>query len=496
MQLTNTLTRAKEEFKPLKQDKIKIYYCGPTPYNYAHIGNLRAYLFSDMVIRTLRFLGYKAETTMNITDIDDKTIRDSQKERVDLMTFTQKYTKFFLDDLEKLRIKKADNISPISQLIPEMVEIINWLLTKWYAYLADDGSIYYSISKFKNYGQLAHLDFAWMKSSVRINNDEYEKDEVADFALWKAYNEQKDWPNKWEGKFIIPSPLTPLPEGEGNKEITIWWRPGWHIECSACNLKFFGPQIDLHMGGIDNIFPHHQNEIAQSEAYTGKVFSKYWMHNWHVLVNNKKMSKSAHNFYTLLDVEEKMKSEASLDLIHRWYRFMSYGAKYSDSFNFTFDKLRQAITNIRSFDEVFKRIKNYKPKTGKTTKEVSQNLQNYITDYISALEDDFNTVEALVPVFEFVKYINSGIDNNSLNSGEIEATIWVFKTFNEVLDIFDFNIFQANEEIPTEILDLLNARNKAKTEKNYNLSDEIRDKITNLWYKIIDDKQGSRAEKI
>lgn len=485
MQLTNTLTRKKEEFKPLKQDKIKIYYCGPTPYNYAHIGNLRAYLFSDMVIRTLRFLGYKAETTMNITDIDDKTIRDSQKEKVDLMIFTQKYTNFFLEDLEKLRIKKADNISPISELIPEMVEIINWLLAKWFAYLADDGSIYYSISKFKNYGQLAHLDFAWMKSSVRIDNDEYEKDQAADFALWKAHTPEKDWPNKWEGKFII-----------NWEEKVIPGRPGWHIECSACNLKFFWPQIDIHMGGIDNIFPHHQNEIAQSEAYTGKVFSKYWIHNWHVLVDNKKMSKSAKNFYTLLDVEEKMKSEASLDLIHRWYRFMSYGAKYSDSFNFTFDKLRQAITNIKSFDEVFKRIKNYKPKAGKTTKEVSQNLQNYITNYISALEDDFNTVEALVPVFEFVKYINSGIDNASFNSGEIEAIIWVFKTFNEVLDIFDFKIFDQITEIPVEILDLLDSRNKAKSQKNFKLSDEIRDKITKLWYKIIDDKDWSRVEKI
>lgn len=485
MQLTNTLTRLKEELKPLKQDKIKIYYCGPTPYNYAHIGNLRAYLFSDMVVRTLRFLGYKAETTMNITDIDDKTIRDSQSQWVDLKTFTEKYTKLFFDDLEKLKIKKADNISAISLLVPEMIKIINGLLAKWYAYLATDGSIYYSISKFKNYWQLAHLDFTWMKESVRIDNDEYEKDQAADFVLWKAYNEQKDWPNKWEWKFVI-----------NWEEKIISGRPGWHIECSACNLKFFGPQIDIHMWGIDNIFPHHQNEIAQTESFTGKTFSKYWIHSGHLLVDNKKMSKSAKNFYTLLDVEEKMMWEASLDLIHRWYRFMSYGAKYSDSFNFTFDKLRQSITNIRSFDEVFKRIKNYKPKVGKTSKEVSQKIQEFIWDYISALEDDFNTVEALVPVFEFVKYINLGIDNNSLNSGEIEAIIWVFKTFNEVLDIFDFKIFEQNEEIPGEILDLLNSRNNAKKEKNYNLADELRDKITNFWYKIIDDKEGSRAEKI
>ncbi|EKE27204.1 MAG: hypothetical protein ACD_4C00002G0001 [uncultured bacterium (gcode 4)] len=485
MELTNTLTRKKEVFKPLKEQKVKIYYCWPTPYNYAHIWNLRAYLFSDMVVRTLRFLWYKAETTMNITDIDDKTIRDSQKEWIDLKTFTKRYFDYFLEDLENLWIRKADNIAPISDLIDVMIEIINWLLAKWFAYLAEDWSIYYSIQKFKNYWDLAHLDKEWMKSWVRVNLDEYEKENIWDFALWKAYDPDKDWPNKWEGKFIV-----------NNEEKIISWRPGWHIECSACNLKYFWEQIDIHMGWIDNIFPHHQNEIAQSEAFTWKTFSKYWMHNWHVLVDNKKMAKSANNFYTLKDVVEKLKDEVNVSYIYRGYRFMNYWAKYSESFNFTFDRLKQSIQNIKSFDEVFKRMKNYKSNQGKVSKEISENLWYFIQWYINCLEDDFNTVEAITYVFDFIKFVNSKIDKNEINSNELEAIIWVFRTFNEVLNVFDFDILENDEEIPQNISDLFDYRNKAKLDKDFVMADKIRDQILKLWYKIVDDKNWSRVEKI
>ncbi|MDD2487417.1 MAG: cysteine--tRNA ligase [Candidatus Gracilibacteria bacterium] len=484
MQLTNTLTRKKENFKPMKEEKVKVYYCGPTPYDYTTIGNFRAYLVSDMVVRTLRFLGYKVETSMNITDIDDKTIKNSQIEGVDLKTFTERYFNYFLIDLENLGIRKADNISPISLLIPEMVSMINGLLEKGYAYLAEDGSIYYSIAKFKNYGDLAHLDKKGMKTGVRISLDEYEKEEVGDFALWKAYDEKNDGPNRWEGKFMI-----------NGKEETIYGRPGWHIECSACNMKFFGEQIDLHMGGIDNIFPHHQNEIAQTEAYTGKIFSKYWLHNGYLLVDNKKMSKSKKNFYTLVDVVDKMKGEANESYIYRGYRFMNYGAKYSESFNFTFDRLRQAIQNIKTFDEAFRRIKNYKKIEGKVSKETSDNLQYFVQNYITSLEDDFSTVEALVSVFDLVKYVNSGIDDNLFNSAEIDAIIGVFKTFNEVLNVFDFNIFEEQEPIPENIIKLLEQRNAEKSAKNFEMADKLRDEISLLGYKIVDDKNGSRAER-
>ena len=233
---------------------------------------------------------------MNITDIDDKTIRDSIKAKESLLSFTQKYSKIFFEDLEKLSVIPADNISPISELIPEMIHITNNLLKKGYAYLADDGSIYYSIKKFASYGKLAHLDMSGMKASIRINNDEYEKENVGDFVLWKAYDATRDGENFWDATFTI-----------NGKKVKVPGRPGWHIECSACNLKFFGPEIDLHMGGVDLIFPHHQNEIAQTEACTGKRFSRYWMHGGHLTIEGKKMSKSLGNFYTLRDIEKHFK---------------------------------------------------------------------------------------------------------------------------------------------------------------------------------------------
>ncbi|MDD2566271.1 MAG: cysteine--tRNA ligase [Candidatus Gracilibacteria bacterium] len=484
LQLTNTLTRKKENFKPLREEKVKVYFCGPTPYNYSHIGNLRAYLFSDMVVRTMRFLGNKVETVMNFTDIDDKTIKQSIEQNISLKDLTQKFSNLFLEDLEKLGINKADNISPISDLIPEMVLIINGLLDKGYAYLADDSSIYFSISKFKTYGELAHLDIAGMKSSVRINNDEYEKEEVADFALWKAYDETKDGPNKWEGKFTI-----------NGEEKVIYGRPGWHIECSACNMKYFGPQIDLHMGGIDNIFPHHQNEIAQTEAYTGKTFSKYWMHNGHVLVDNKKMAKSKDNFYTLRDLEEKTKDLFSSSELYRGYRIMNLQARYEESFNFTFDKLNQAVVTLKGFDEVLRRIKSYKAESGKFQKEVSENIQSFIQRYIEFLEDDFDTPNALTIIFECIKYINSGIDENLFSSEEINALVDLLKTFDQVLNFIDFSILEKDIEIPEEVAELLAKRIEAKIAKNYSLADEIRIKIEELGFVIKDDKSGSRVEK-
>lgn len=504
MKLTNTLTRQKEVFKPLKEEKVKVYFCGPTPYNYSHIGNLRTYIYEDIIIKTLRFLGFKIESTMNITDIDDKTIRDSIKTGVSLFELTTKYTEIFFEDLEKLWIQKADNVSPISELIDEMVLIINGLLAKWYAYLADDGSIYYSISKFNNYWKLAHLDLKWMKQSVRINNDEYEKEEVADFVLWKAYDETRDWPNKWKGEFEFELDEKNIsPKNKNNEDsktenqkpkTIIWWRPGWHIECSACNLKFFWPQIDLHMWAVDNIFPHHQNEIAQTEAYTGKTFSKYWLHTGHLLVDNKKMSKSLGNFYTLRDLEETTGNCFSEDKLYRWYRLMVMQSKYADSFNFSFDKLKQAVDTLKNFDEVLKRIKYYKGVDSKFKKDVSQNMQFFMQNFITYLEDDFDLPNALTVVFDLVRYTNSWIDDNYFSQGEIKAVIDLFKSFDQVLTIFDWKILDSENNIPEEISQLLEKRTVAKKEKNFDLADSIRQKIESKWYKIVDDKEGSRIE--
>ncbi len=340
LHLYNTLNREKERFKPLRQDEVKVYFCGPTPYNYAHIGNLRAYLFEDIVIRTLKFLGYRVKTVMNVTDIDDKTIRDSQKSGKTLKEFTEFYTTEFLKDLDRLGIQRADTIAPISTLIDEMRVMIQGLLDRDFAYIADDGSVYYRVEKFKNYGKLANLDTKGMISSVRINNDEYDKDQIADFALWKAYNGEADGENFWEIEVF---------EKNGNEKISkiLKGRPGWHIECSACNYKFFGEQIDIHMGGIDNLFPHHQNEVAQTEAFTGKQFSKYWLHGGHLLVDNKKMSKSAGNFYTLRDIIEKWSEKFDEKIVCRAMRLMNLQNRYRENFNFTNDRLESAINTIK-----------------------------------------------------------------------------------------------------------------------------------------------------
>lgn len=484
LHIYNTLTLQKEKFKPLRQEEVKVYFCGPTPYNFAHIGNLKTYIFEDYVIKALRFLGYKAKTTMNITDIDDKTIRDSQKFGEKLIPYTEKYTKYFLEDLKKLNITLADNVAPISWLIDEMVEMINGLIKRWYAYLWEDGSVYYEIKKFKRYGNLAHLDFSGMKESVRINNDEYDKENAADFALWKAWKED-DGENYWEKEFDF----------NGEKKI-LKGRPGWHIECSACNMKYFGAQIDIHMGWVDNIFPHHQNEIAQTEWYTGKKFANYWIHGWHITVNGKKMSKSLGNFYTLRDLEEKFSQIEKKDL-YRAIRLAFMNAKYRESVDFSFEKLEQNFTNIKKIDESIKKLSRLiatgNLTEGKFRRDIREELQDFIGEYIEKLEDDFNMPEALSIFFLFITFANTHIDSGKLSLGEAQAILNMYETFNQVLSIMNFDFVE--EEVPAEILEKFEERNEAKKQKDFEKADSIRDELLELWYKIVDDRSGSRVEK-
>ncbi|GAB0174812.1 MAG: cysteine--tRNA ligase [Candidatus Altimarinota bacterium] len=500
LKLYNTLSRKIETFKPLKQDEVKVYYCGPTPYNYAHIGNLRNYLMDDFIVRSLRFLGYKVKTTMNITDIDDKTIRDSQKSGKSLRDFTEYYTHEFFHDCARLSIIPADNIKPISELIDDMGLIINGLIQKGYAYLADDGSIYYSVTKFEKYGNLAHLDFKGMISSVRIDNDEYDKEQVADFALWKAYDKEADGENKWSISVSI----------DGKRQI-IEGRPGWHIECSACNKHFFGDQIDIHMGGVDLIFPHHQNEIAQTEAFTGKEFSKYWLHGGHLLVDNKKMSKSANNFYTLRDILEKMKS-GDEKLVCRGFRLMGLQNSYRENFNFTYERLTSAINTIHGVDEMLKRLGRYvgnfipteqvrnnhgKLKHPDISREFRDNQQYFMQLFIEKLEDDFDTVSAMTVIFEFQTYVNSGIDTEIFSFEEAKSLIDILRSWDEVLAIFDFSLLENTEIIPEEITKLALDRVDAKIAKNWGEADRIRDELSSKGWKMIDEAGGKwRVEKV
>ena len=503
LHLHNTLTKELEKFKPLKDDEVKVYFCGPTPYNFAHIWNLKTYIFEDYAIKSLKFLWYKVKTTMNITDIDDKTIRDSQKNNEKLLDLTKRYSDYFIQDLKKLNITLADNIVPISTLIDEMVLMINGLLKKWYAYLADDGSIYYDIKKFKKYWNLAHLDFSWMKTSVRINNDEYEKENASDFALWKAWKDE-DGENFWSWEFYIPLDKGGSDQREQGdlwkewQKVILKWRPGWHIECSACNLKYFWAQIDIHMWWIDNIFPHHQNEIAQSEAYNWKTFSKYWLHSGHITVNGKKMAKSAKNFYTIKDLEEKY-NDISKSILYRAIRLSFMNARYRDSVDFSFEKLEQNFTTIKKLDEVIKKldrnIKSWTLKEAKFRRDLRDELQAYVQEYASRIEDDFNMPEALSILFSYITLVNTQIDSWELSIWEAKSLMDMFKTFDFILSIFDFWVL--NEvEIPENIISKLNDRNEAKKSKDFTKADLIRDELLSLWYKIIDDRSGSRVEKI
>lgn len=483
LKLHNTLSRELETFRPLRQENVKVYYCGPTPYNYAHIGNLRAYLFEDFVIRTLRYLGWRVETVMNVTDIDDKTIRDSQKQGIPLKELTERYTEYFLEDLAKLRIVPADKIVPISTLVDDMAAMIQKLLDRGYAYVSEDGSVYYSISRFKKYGELAHLDVSGMISNVRIDNDEYEKDSVADFALWKAYDAASDGENKWIAKLTV----------EG-KEVELPGRPGWHIECSACNMKHHGPQIDIHMGGIDNLFPHHQNEVAQTEACTGKPFSKYWMHGGHLLVDNKKMAKSAGNFYTLRDIVEKVGSEKA-ESVYRGFRLMALQTQYRENFNFTFDRLEASMRTLAGFDETFRRLSRFEAKEGKVNRDFRNELQGYVQAYVEALENDFSTSEALAVVFAFQTFVNASIDSGKLSVPEKESVIEMFRSFDSVLALFDFSLLEAVKVDP-ELDIMLEDRNIAKASKDYATADRLRDEILAKGYKIVDTKDGSYLEPV
>jgi len=487
MKLYDTKTRKIQKFKPLTDREVKIYYCGPTVYNYAHIWNLRTFVFEDIVVKTLKFLWYKVKTVMNLTDVDDKTIKSSIQAWETLKNYTEKYTKIFLEDIEKLWITKADDVIPVTTLIPEMVRMINTMLNRKNAYLSDDWSIYFNIKTSRGYWKFANLDMSWMKDWVRIDNDEYEKDAASDFVLWKTWKES-DQENFWEEEFMIDW-----------KKVTLKWRPGWHIECSACNIKHFWPQIDIHMGWIDLIFPHHQNEIAQTEACTRKEFSKYWLHSGHLMVDWKKMSKSLNNFYRLEDIEKKYK-DTNQSVLFRAIRLWFINAKYSSQLDFSFSKLEANINAINSIDETLKLVDREIKSWEKKVKWISIDFRNYIQEvmqgYVVQLEDDFNVPEALAVYHDLAKFTNTWIRDNDLSLEEIKGIKDMFNTMNQVLWIFDFSILEALVEISDDILKKLEERDDAKKEKNFELADKLRDELLSDWYKIVDSREGSRIERI
>lgn len=445
----NTLNREKEIFTPIDPPNVDFYSCGPTVYNYAHIGNYRAYIFADILKRVLLYEGYKIKHIMNLTDIDDKTIRESQKEGKTLKEFTEFYTEEFFKDIKALNILEPTKFTKATNYIPEMVEIIKKLLDKKLAYKSADGSIYFDIKKFKNYGALSHIILEEQKENAggRIKKDEYEKENAQDFALWKAWDAQ-DGNVFWETEL-----------GKG--------RPGWHIECSAMSMKNLGEQIDIHTGGVDNIFPHHENEIAQSEGATGKQFVKYWMHNEWVLVDQKKMAKSFNNFYTLRDLIAKNINPLA-------YRFWLLMANYRTRVNFVWEALEGAETAL-------KRLYGLYLELGDEMGEIHKEYQNKFKEY---LEDDLDTPRALSLLWDVIK-------DENMSNGDKKATIL---DFDKVLGLGFENL--KHEIIPAKILKLAKEREATRKNKDFKKSDEIRKEINSLGYEVKDTPEEQKISKI
>ena len=493
----NTFTRKKEEFVPLEDKTVKLYTCGPTVYDLAHIGNFRAYMFEDLLHRYLEYRGYKVVRVMNITDVDDKTIAGSEKEGISLKEYTERYTKSFIEDMETLRVKKPDYLPRATETIPEMVVLVKKLLEKGYAYRKEN-SVYFRLSKFPEYGKLSHIDLSGIKPGARVETDEYTKEDVRDFALWK---DSKKGEISWDTDI-----------GKG--------RPGWHIECSAMSMKYLGETFDIHTGGVDNLFPHHENEIAQSEAATGKQFVKYWMHCAHLLVNNEKMSKSKGNFYTIRDLLKKGYNSAGI-------RYLLLTTHYKAMLNFTEKSLAQAENTVRNYNDFYQKLNFYKGTAfnqklsdkqmkcsgaihrlsdkqmecsgaiHRTKFAFNQKLSDGVKiakeQFISHLDDDLNISPAMAGVFNLIKESNICLNNGSFNEKNISEVKTFLEEIDTVLAILESG--EKKKKLSGEIEKLIEEREQARKEKNFKRADEIRDYLKEQGIVLEDTPDGTIWKK-
>jgi cysteinyl-tRNA synthetase len=463
----NSLSREKELFKPIHDREVRMYTCGPTVYHYVHIGNLRTFVFEDLLRRTLKFFGFRVQQVMNLTDVDDKTIRGALSQKVSLDTFTQKYKDAFFEDLKTLLVQPVEHYPAATDYIVPMIQMVEALLKKGMAYKGKDGSIYYPIAKFPQYGSLSHLKIEELKAgaSERVAADEYDKESIADFVLWKAYDQERDGSIFWESPF-----------GPG--------RPGWHIECSAMSMKLLGETLDIHVGGIDNMFPHHENEIAQSEAYTGKKFVNLWMHAEHLIVEGKKMSKSLGNFYTLRDL-------LNLGYTGIEIRYMLLHTHYKTQLNFTVSGLAAIKSSLQRLQDFIYRLHTY----SEPGKEGS--LQLHLTkawhQFAHGLADDLNISQSLAALFDLVREVNILMDQRQLSEKEAKEVLEALQKWNEVLAILDFSFL--SPAIPTEVQALFDQRMDARKGKNWALADSLRNQIVSKGYIIEDSPTGARLKK-
>ncbi len=460
----NTLTRRLEEFVPLEGRTVRLYTCGPTVYNYAHIGNFRAYIFEDLLRRYLKFLGYTVVQVMNLTDVDDKTIKGAREQGKSLREFTQVYKDAFFQDLQTLGVEPAEHYPAATECVPEMIALIQRLMERGFAYASDDRSIYFSIAKFADYGKLAHLDRAGLKAGARVAQDEYEKESAADFALWKAWDEQ-------DGEVAWDSPW-----GRG--------RPGWHIECSAMSMKYLGPTFDLHTGGVDNIFPHHEDEIAQSEAATGRPFVKYWMHCAHLIVDGRKMSKKLGNFYTLRDVLDR-------GYTGREIRYELMATHYRQWLDFTFPALDAARSALGRIDEFTARLRHCAA-TAAAAAQAPEWAAEGRAAFCAALDDDLNIAGALGALFDLIHAGNKALDAGQVAPPAAAATITLLHDLDRVLGLLQ----PEAAAIPPAVQDLVARRQQARQAKNWAESDRIRDELTRMGFAVKDTPQGPELKRI
>ena len=459
MKVYNTLTRKKEELVPITPGEIKMYACGPTVYNYIHIGNARPLCIFDILRRYLEYRGYNVKFVQNFTDIDDKIIRRANEEHVDFSEISERYIKEFWTDADGLNVRHATINPKATENIDAIIQIISTLIEKGYAYEAQ-GDVYFSTEKFKDYGKLSHQPLEDLEAGARIMVGEVKR-EPMDFAVWKAAKHgEPAWDSPW---------------GKG--------RPGWHIECSAMNWRYLGDTIDIHCGGQDLIFPHHENEIAQSECFTGKPFAHYWMHNGYINVDNVKMSKSLGNFFTVRDVAEKYGYEP--------IRYLLISAQYRSPINYSTDIIEQCISALNRLytcrDSLDFELKNAADAEHDGDKAIIDGFDKYREQFISAMDDDLNTADAIASIFELVRDINTNVVGKTPSKALVEGAIAMFDELTGVLGLV-YN--RKTETLDSDVEALIEARTNARKEKNWAEADRIRDQLKEMGIVLEDTAQG------
>ena len=467
LRLFNTLSRTKETFKPMHDDEVRLYSCGPTVYNHAHIGNLSTYIVVDLLKRYLQYRDYKVLHVMNLTDVDDKTIRAARQEGIPLGELTKRYIDGFMSDLENLNIRHADNYTAATEHIDDMIALIETLVEKGYAY-ESEGSVYYKISAFEDYGKLARLDMSGMQDGVRVDNDEYAKESARDFALWKAWSEE-DGDVSWES-----------PWGRG--------RPGWHVECSAMSMKYLGETFDVHTGAVDLIFPHHQNEIAQSEAATGKRFVNYWMHREFLNIGGSKMAKSTGNISTLSGIG---KTPADI----KAFRYLVVATHYRTGLNFTEEVLEAAKSTMRRLTNLLERLQAVDA-TGDSV-SVTESIERTRTQFIEHMDDDLNAARAVADMFELVHEAETWLNEEELSQETAKALYDFFEELNQVLGVFyTFPEEDGESALASELMDLIKQREEARRSRDWGAADELRDQLLEQGIVVKDTANGTEWELV